>query len=395
MPKSVLPRHASHTGLLQLLLLLLVARPIAGQQKTFPGMSLLTEDRLANSSWWPTDGRPEGSAYAGSVACAECHAGIAASYSQAPMARASMRAANFPSGFPAAEAPPVALNGYTYRVVSSSSSDQLEVTDGAARITAPLAWAFGVGEKGQTYLLEKGGSFVESEVSYYTSPHALDLTTGHIDQHPETLERALGVPLSSSEAARCFGCHTGSSTISGKFDPAGAAAGVQCESCHGPGAAHAAAMRRGDIGAGRRAIFQPGRLAPAVAVDFCGACHRTSMDMVMSANYTPSDIRFQPYRLEKSRCWGSSGDARLTCVACHDPHRPLERDPAAYDHACLSCHLPQDEPHARMARRASACPVGRQKCVTCHMPRYLVSNIHGTFTDHYIRVVRDSSVYPE
>lgn len=34
---------------------------------------------------------------------------------------------------------------------------------------------------------------------------------------------------------------------------------------------------------------------------------------------------------------GEKGDARITCVACHDPHKPLVRNTASYDEKCLKC----------------------------------------------------------
>jgi len=54
-------------------------------------------------------------------------------------------------------------------------------------------------------------------------------------------------------------------------------------------------------------------------VDYCGSCHRTWWDVTLDESPGLKSLRFQPYRLENSRCWGK-GDARLTCVACHDPH---------------------------------------------------------------------------
>ena len=59
----------------------------------------------------------------------------------------------------------------------------------------------------------------------------------------------------------------------------------------------------------------------------CGACHRTSADAVLPglSKMGIINVRLQPYRLEKSRCWGK-GNARLTCVGCHDPHVQVARN---------------------------------------------------------------------
>ena len=90
----------------------------------------------------------------------------------------------------------------------------------------------------------------------------------------------------------------------------------------------------------------PRRLDPAASVDFCGACHSTWWDVTLAREKGIAVLRSQPFRLQSSRCWGE-GDARLTCVACHDPHRPLVRDSRAYDGRCPSCHVPRRPPRVR------------------------------------------------
>src|SRR6266850_8000725 len=78
---------------------------------------------------------------------------------------------------------------------------------------------------------------------------------------------------------------------------------------------------------GRRAIFNPRGLNPTALVDFCGACHRTWNDVYEMEATGVANARFQPYRLESSRCWGE-GDARLACTTCHDSHQQLVHDEA-------------------------------------------------------------------
>ncbi len=118
-------------------------------------------------------------------------------------------------------------------------------------------------------------------------------------------------------------------------------------------------------------------------------------------------IRFPAYRLEKSKCWGASGDPRVTCTACHDPHEPIQREPAAYDSACLDCHAktlqasadpnhPGDPNHSvDPGPKAKACPVATSKCVTCHMPKVDLPEMHYKCTDHNIRIVRIGDPFPD
>jgi hypothetical protein len=125
------------------------------------------------------------------------------------------------------------------------------------------------------------------------------------------------------------------------------------------------------------------------SVDFCGACHATFWDVKLADERGIAALRSQPFRLQSSRCWShaGAGDARLTCVACHDPHQPLVREPSAYDAKCLSCHVTAGTtPTASHPERA--CKVGTENCSSCHMPKYQVPGMHFQFTDHLIRVVR-------
>src|SRR5215510_14332049 len=205
---------------------------------------------------------------------------------------------------------------------------------------------------------------------------------------------ALGRAMPASETRLCFGCHTTASTTSGGFDVAGLIPGVTCEACHGPGAKHVAAERRKQIKLGSQTILNPARLSPIDSVDFCGACHRTTWDVALANTTGVADIRFQPYRLEKSRCWGK-GEARLTCMACHDPHQPLVRDLAAYDSQCLSCHLSGNVSGTITSDHpGKGCPVGRSKCVTCHMAKHEIPGSHAQFTDHWIRIAKGNG-YPD
>lgn len=195
-------------------------------------------------------------------------------------------------------------------------------------------------------------------------------------------------PVDEAETRRCFACHTTASTTpAGGVDFTGLIPGVTCEACHGPGREHVIAIRAGRLKEGRAAIVNPKRLDAADGVDFCGSCHATFWDVKLANERGVAALRSQPHRLQSSRCWSQGGDARLTCVACHDPHQPLVRDATSYDQKCLSCHV-----GARATPTAShpggACKAGTAKCASCHMPKYEVPDMHFQFTDHLIRVVK-------
>ena len=92
--------------------------------------------------------------------------------------------------------------------------------------------------------------------------------------------------------------------------------------------------------------------------------------------------------LEQSRCWGN-GDARLTCVACHDVHKPRVQDAAFYDKVCLGCHSAASDAQKGRAHAIGTCKVSKHDCVTCHMPKYTIPSMHTAFTDHKIAVHGD------
>jgi hypothetical protein len=281
--------------------------------------------------------------------------------------------------------------GYSYEIASTENESTYSVSDGTSTVSQPLSWAFGVG--GQTYIFEKGGSLYESRVSFYPALEGLDLTLGHRPPLPNQIDNAPGRALSTTEARLCFGCHTTASTTSSQFDLKHVVPGVGCEACHGPGASHVAAIHDGRIKQGMKLILNPARFNPVDSVDFCGACHRTSWDVLLGGMTGIATVRFQPYRLEKSRCWGK-GDARLTCIACHDPHLPLARDETSYDQRCLGCHLNKAGLKTTHDRPGAACPVSASKCVTCHMPKYELPGFHAKFTDHWIRIARPGAAFP-
>jgi hypothetical protein len=391
-----------------LAMLLLPVIQIRAQSPARSEISMATDDRLQSSGWWPTKGTPSREVFVGTAECARCHEKQALTYITTPMAQASAPAPYSQvlqtHDHLSTQRPP-----YRYELSRNAAIVTYSVTKGSSSLTTTLAWAFGLGHKGQTYLFQRKAAFYESHLSFYNRVQGLELTTGHEPATPEDIESALGRRMDADETRRCFACHASGSTIANRFDPTHVTPGVTCEACHGPGAKHVAAMKSGKIDDGRRASFNPGRLSPIASVDFCGACHRTWADVLQGGFTGVINARFQPYRLESSLCWQAlKGDARLTCTACHDPHQQLDPDAASYDQNCLSCHVAtlaanSASDHAagapknvksRRDRYGAACPVSTNNCVSCHMPQVELPTMHATFTDHRIRIVREGQPYP-
>jgi hypothetical protein len=289
---------------------------------------------------------------------------------------------------------------YSYRFAGGANGSALNVESHGQSISSKVLWTFGAGVHGTSYILEDQGELYEAQVSSFSSTHTLDITPGHTKALEGSLQNAIGNRLSTREATRCFACHTTAWSTAGRLNLEKAIPGVHCEACHGPGSEHIHAAESHLHDSTTKTIFNPAHLSPSGSVDFCGSCHRTLMDVVLNPSSNGlSSIRFQPYRLQKSRCWEQTEDARLACVACHNPHEPLVRDASFYDQKCLSCHSSQrDETQGLAAHLKAAnppaCPKATTHCVSCHMPKYNLPEMHSQFTDHFIRIVRPGQLYP-
>jgi len=381
--------HCRHSALFVLLLSL--AAPWLQAQ-------LSTEDHLAEPGFWPTQPGVSRQDYVGPAACQSCHAAKVASQAETPMARAVSHAddAKVLHTHPDLT---FSIGVYRYLIKSDGRHSLYSVTDGTETLSSPLMWAFGTPRVGQSYLFKReDGHFYEARVTYFESLKNLGFTPTRALDSPKDVEEAMDRPVGSTEVSHCFGCHTTASTIGDKFDEENLILGVTCEACHGPGAKHVAAMKtlmKGNLNASQQSdIFNSAHLTPIDSVEFCGACHGTWWDVKNSGAKGVATARSAPYRLVTSKCWGK-GDARLTCIACHDPHEQLQTNSAAYDHACLKCHAAAPGAMPTAAHPGKACPVATKNCTSCHMQKVYVPEMHSDFTDHRIRIARAGEPFPE
>jgi len=364
----------------------------------FVRAQLSTDDHLAEPGWWPRRKPANLKEFAGNAACAKCHSRITASQEATPMAHTLM---------PAADAE--VLHGrtdlafrngkYLYQIKAKDAATQLIVTDGERTIAADLVWAFGTGKLGQSYLFLQDGAYRESRVTYFSSLRNLHFTPTRALLSPRDLAEATSRPVDNSELLRCFSCHSLGANVGGQLDTSKATMGVTCETCHGPGLKHVQAMEASQLQQGigdeegRQLIFNPGSLSPGDSVDFCGSCHGTWWDVKLTHMVGIANVRAQAYRLLSSRCWGN-GDARLTCIACHNPHEPLSKEASSYDSKCLACHVASPTAKPDKDHPGAGCPVATKDCIICHMPKIEIPDMHTAFADHFIRVVRPGAPIP-
>lgn len=291
--------------------------------------------------------------------CAGCHPSETAAHEKTRMAHAMMPALQSEFVRNLSPSHPLRESGQGY----SFSYDRVA---GGVRVTAfrgldvasgTIEWVLGAGAQGQTPLVSTGSGFAESRVSYFPQLNRYGITVGQDAGASPNAIAALGAPQTDRELRSCLGCHaTGGGTDFVSLTP-----GVQCERCH-PGAAHHAE--------GKGKPLNPGKMPPLEQVRFCGACHRVKAPADEAAL---ENIRFQPLRLMKSRCFQNG---KLACTNCHAAHHDAVRDDAAYYNArCTGCHT---------ASSIHTDARARENCIGCHMPRV---QLHPalTFTDHYIR----------
>jgi len=350
------------------------------------GSSIVVGQSSAPRNWNPRRVSP-GTEFIGDQACGECHKKSFYPFAKTGMALAMERVAESKI---LKENPKLTLQlgPYFYEIKRQGRESLYSVTDGKNTISVPIQYALGQGRMGQTYVLQYNGGFYESRISFYNETKGLDFTVGARDI-PKSLEEAFGHLLSSTEVVSCFSCHSIGATSGQSLQLDKLVHGVRCESCHGPGGPHVAAVKACELG--YKSTFNPGRLSgDEQSQQFCALCHRGIDEYSVLESMEINNVRFQPYRIFHSKCY--SNDRNIRCTACHNPHEPLREDPAYYDSKCLACHPLKGQPVAQGS--SPSCPVALKDCVSCHMPKVEIKAAHFKFTDHYIRIVKPGEKYP-
>ena len=328
---------------------------------------------------------------AAAVTCATCHAGVSASYAHAPMRHALEN----PGANPVLDTHPkltVQMGAYTYTVQTKDGQSTYTVSDGTDSMTLPIRWDFG--QQSQTWVLEKDGNLYEGLVSYFHRDQALATTPGDGRITPHNLTEAMGRKLNAWEVNQCFNCHATNALDGVRLKLNTLTPGLDCERCHVGVEQHMADAIHDNF------TTLPKKLKTMDAEDaanFCGQCHRTWDTVVRNGWKGVVDVRFQPYRLENSKCF-TGNDRRISCLTCHDPHQPVNHNDAVYDSKCLACHgggKASKVATAAAPPTAKACPVAKANCVSCHMQKVELPGGHAVFTDHMIRIVKAGEPYPD
>jgi hypothetical protein len=300
--------------------------------------------------------------------CATCHPAESKLHATTRMAHAMVPAAEseFAQNLPDR---PLRESGDGYMFTYHRVEKGIEVTSMRAidKADGLIEWVLGAGAQGQTPLVRVSGATLESRVSYFPQLHTYGITIGQNAGASANPQFALGRKQTSHDLQSCIGCHA--TVITRDLQPV--IPGIQCERCHSGAHEHA------------RGIGKPplnlGKLDAPAQVRFCGNCHRVKAPV---DDTQLENVRFQPLRLMKSRCFASG---KLACTTCHPAHQDARRDdPAFYNEKCQACHN-------RTALHADQ----RQKgdCIGCHMP-YVQLHPALKFTDHFIRIMKTNDLPP-
>lgn len=267
-----------------------------------------------------------------------------------------------------------------YHVEGSLVDTSLPAVFGSKRL--PLNFAFGSGDHAITFVSlvedQDGTPYgVEHRVSWYRHGDRFDYTPRHEELSIAAPVEHFGRVVPAGKIERCIACHTTTAAVTGlqveRLMP-----NVGCESCHGPGHDHVAAVNEGADDPAIR--FAADTWSPQDEIATCGQCHRT-VDELPSEVLQPEEqriIRFQSVGLVLSKCYTGS-EEQLSCSTCHNPHQKASATAiTAYEQKCIQCHSG--------AKDSVSCPVSEQvNCIQCHMPPV---EIHPgiLFHDHWIRV---------
>lgn len=352
--------------------------------------------------------------------CRPCHQRIYDSYQLTGMAR-SFRSASTP--VPEVEDFIHEPSNSHYSLLQKDGSYlqrrwEIGFDGGETNIDEPrIDYVLGSGNHAKTFLHRTArGTLTQLPLGWYAEKGGYwGMNPGYDTAHP---------PARRPIAYECMFCHNGYPKIAAGHEAPGSEPvyvgelpqGIDCQRCHGSGAAHLKAVRSAGatVDAARRSIVNPARLSKERQMEVCLQCHlettSTSLPNALRRfNRTPfgyrpgeplasfsvsfdhapgtgHDDKFEiagsAYRFRQSQCFLQS-KGELTCTTCHDPHSIPRGDQAAkqYTKVCLDCH---DSRLKGMIAQGKHAP--DQNCVSCHMPKRRTEDaVHVVMTDHRIQ----------
>jgi hypothetical protein len=333
-----------------------------------------------------------GSDYAGAVSCMQCHKSIYNNYLHQAHSRTSREATQTNvSGSFNKDSNTVVFDDHLKAVMKKQGDALYQVSYANGKVINKQRFnlVFGV-RKGETYLYWKNSQALQLPVTYYLALHRWGNSPGYAGN---------SINFSRRVGRRCFECHSSyikempQSVQTSSFEQSTLVnkntliAGIDCERCHGPAAAHVKFHQQNTSVKTPQHIVQFSALTRAQRMDVCAVCHSGTKSILVKSTFAfkpgdtlskykayeaptvradllKADVHGNQYQLlESSKCFVQS---KMECNTCHSIHAGPVNNVQMYAQRCLACHT--HIKHSFSKQGSSLQAAVRSKCIDCHMP---------------------------
>jgi tetratricopeptide (TPR) repeat protein len=363
--------------------------------------------------------------YVGIDACQQCHEPQYDSFIRSQMGRSFKHAARSLSDAPWDDVTPLysEFDDMYYQPYAVGEDlfvkeYRLAESDTIYTRVEQIDFIVGSGQHTNSHIYSENGYLYQIPVTWYTQDQKWGLA-------PKFEKSGNNYRFSRVITDECMACHNAQPTFvegsENRFEHV--PEGINCEKCHGPGSIHIEEKTAGiivnTVSEIDFSIVNPGKLSPERELDVCKRCHMQGA-AVFEGGDGPLDWRpgkslaahenvfwprqpdstthfimaSHPDRLAQSACflesWKSDNDMQpITCLTCHDPHKPIEETLDTFDATCQNCHDGRAETASALMCTEPTVVAGTNAlpCASCHMPESSSTDIPNIrITDHFIRV---------
>jgi len=363
--------------------------------------------------------------FVGLEACASCHESQYDSYIRSQMGRSWKHAARSLSDANWEDVEPLRSEFDDVFYQPYAEGEDLFVKEyrlaGADTVysrTEQIDFIVGSGQHTNSHIYSENGYLYQIPVTWYAQDAKWGLA-------PKFQKAGNNYRFGRVITDECMACHNAQPEFvagsENRFDMV--PEGINCEKCHGPGSIHIEEKMAGvivnTVSEIDFSIVNPGKLSPELELDVCKRCHMQGAS-VFEGGDTPLDWRpgkplsshenvfwprqpdstthfimaSHPDRLAQSKCflesWKEGSEFEpITCVTCHDPHKPIEETRESLDATCSNCHdaRPETASATLCTEPSVAAGTNTASCASCHMPESGSTDIPNIqITDHFIRV---------
>lgn len=259
---------------------------------------------------------------------------------------------------------------------------QTAYSGGRMAATHSMDMVIGSGRKGQTFLFWNDSSLYQLPLSYSFAFNRWINSPGY---------PADKVMFNRMIPVKCFECHatyaeqTFNEASKPIFDSSRLVLSISCETCHGPGAKHAAYHIKNPNETNASFIINTAKLSRQQQLDGCAGCHSGIRENIKpSFSFLPGNILnefFKPAHskdstvsldvhgnqyglLTTSKCFKQS--SVLNCSSCHNVHARETNQQAIFTQRCMSCHNEAANNFCKVQKVEKQVIIN--KCIDCHMP---------------------------